>query len=66
MPKAPLDVSVTAHWLAIEGVQPAIPENAPVEGILPKLRCKISWLNDEFGLYQVIILVYHAEAGIIP
>lgn len=31
LPKAPLDTSVTSHWLAIEGVQPAIPENAPVE-----------------------------------
>lgn len=32
LPKAPLDTAVVAHWLAIEGVQPAIPENAPVEG----------------------------------
>ncbi|XWS11279.1 hypothetical protein CRYUN_Cryun38cG0070500 [Craigia yunnanensis] len=31
LPKAPLDISVTSHWLAIEGVQPAIPENAPVK-----------------------------------
>lgn len=30
--KAPLETSVTSHWLAIEGVQPAIPENASVEG----------------------------------
>lgn len=37
LPKAPLDVSVTSHWLAIEGVQPAIPENAPAEGILQNL-----------------------------
>ena len=42
MPKAPFDVSVAAHWLAIEGVQPAIPENAPVEGILTELRFKVS------------------------
>lgn len=33
LPKAPLDTSVTAHWLAIEAVQPAIPENAPVEAL---------------------------------
>ncbi|XP_074365535.1 transcription initiation factor TFIID subunit 6 [Apium graveolens] len=33
LPKAPLDTSVVCHWLAIEGVQPAIPENAPVEAI---------------------------------
>ncbi|BBN03112.1 transcription initiation factor TFIID subunit 6 [Marchantia polymorpha subsp. ruderalis] len=32
-PKAPLDTSVVAHWLAVEGVQPAIPENAPIEPI---------------------------------
>eukprot|EP00257_Ricinus_communis_P022399 XP_015582119.2 transcription initiation factor TFIID subunit 6 [Ricinus communis] len=31
LPKAPLDTSISVHWLAIEGVQPAIPENAPVE-----------------------------------
>ncbi|EOY12200.1 hypothetical protein QUC31_001698 [Theobroma cacao] len=29
--KAPLETSVTSHWLAIESVQPAIPENASVE-----------------------------------
>lgn len=31
--ETPLDTSVSAHWLAIEGIQPAIPENAPVEAI---------------------------------
>ncbi|XP_042521000.1 transcription initiation factor TFIID subunit 6 isoform X2 [Macadamia integrifolia] len=34
LPKAPLDTAVVAHWLAIEGVQPAIPENAPVEALV--------------------------------
>ncbi|KAE8733998.1 Transcription initiation factor TFIID subunit 6 [Hibiscus syriacus] len=29
--KAPIDTSVTSHWLAIEGIQPEIPENASVE-----------------------------------
>ncbi|XP_050247876.1 transcription initiation factor TFIID subunit 6 isoform X2 [Quercus robur] len=33
LPKAPLDAAVLCHWLAIEGVQPAIPENASVEVI---------------------------------
>uniref|UniRef100_A0A2P2JHP0 TATA box binding protein associated factor (TAF) histone-like fold domain-containing protein n=1 Tax=Rhizophora mucronata TaxID=61149 RepID=A0A2P2JHP0_RHIMU len=35
LPKAPLDTAVVCHWLAIEGVQPAIPENAPLEVVEP-------------------------------
>jgi len=27
LPKAPAPMSITGHWLAVEGVQPAIPEN---------------------------------------
>lgn len=29
LPKIPREVTYTAHWLAIEGVQPAIPQNPP-------------------------------------
>ncbi|XP_034238407.1 transcription initiation factor TFIID subunit 6 [Thrips palmi] len=29
LPKLPLDVTTRAHWLAIEGIQPTIPENPP-------------------------------------
>ncbi|KAK3158177.1 hypothetical protein QOZ80_2AG0133840 [Eleusine coracana subsp. coracana] len=34
LPKAPLDTAVVAHWLAIEGIQPAIPENPPIDAIV--------------------------------
>lgn len=33
LPKAPLEVTFRAHWLAIEGVQPLIPENPLPEGM---------------------------------
>ncbi|XP_010913968.1 transcription initiation factor TFIID subunit 6 [Elaeis guineensis] len=50
LPKAPLDTGVVAHWLAIEGVQPAIPENAPVEAIVAPSEIKRSEHSKEDGL----------------
>jgi len=29
IPKVPLEVTLRSHWLAIEGIQPAVPENPP-------------------------------------
>ncbi|KAJ7567434.1 hypothetical protein O6H91_02G146900 [Diphasiastrum complanatum] len=40
LPKAPLDTSVVAHWLAIEGVQPAIPENVSIDALAVLLEAK--------------------------
>ncbi|KAK1402449.1 Transcription initiation factor TFIID subunit 6 [Heracleum sosnowskyi] len=40
--KALLDASIVCHWLEIEGVQPAIPENAPVEVITAPQETKKS------------------------
>ncbi|XP_058070769.1 transcription initiation factor TFIID subunit 6 [Magnolia sinica] len=50
LPKAPLDTAVLTHWLAIEGVQPAIPENAPVEALVAPSENKKSDHSKEDGL----------------
>ena len=66
LPKAPLDTAVVCHWLAIEGVQPAIPENAPVEGPSLKLKfivtvsvhshfCKICYFDLRGNIYIYIL-----------
>lgn len=31
LPKVPVEVGVIPHWLAIDGLQPAIPENEAIQ-----------------------------------
>ena len=48
MPKIPLATSLRAHWLAIDGVQPSIPENPPAaskEQLLKESTNPLSKLN---------------------
>jgi len=35
LPPCPLDTTITTHWLAVEGVQPAIRQNPSPEGEIP-------------------------------
>ena len=36
LPAPPAEASIATHWLSIDGVQPSIPENAPVGQPAPK------------------------------
>lgn len=47
LPKIPLDVTFTAHWLAIEGVQPAIPQNPTPNG--KENSCLISYVKLKYA-----------------
>mmetsp|Transcript_20274 Transcript_20274/g.56214 ORF Transcript_20274/g.56214 Transcript_20274/m.56214 type:complete len:544 (+) Transcript_20274:56-1687(+) len=38
LPQCPVEIGVMTHWLAVHGVQPDIPENAPLE---PKARKRV-------------------------
>ncbi|XP_043689998.1 transcription initiation factor TFIID subunit 6-like [Telopea speciosissima] len=59
LPKAPLDTAVVAHWLAIEGVQPAIPENAPVEALVAPPENKKSEHKEDAFPSEIKLPVKH-------
>lgn len=52
LPKAPLDTDIVCHWLAIEGVQPAIPENAPLEGFSLNLMSSVRVVKSFTEIFQ--------------
>lgn len=55
LPKAPLDTAVFCHWLAIEGVQPAIPENATVEGSFLTMSCmEVVMVNEHIFMLNIL------------
>lgn len=56
IPKLPQDVAIESHWLAIDGVQPAIPENPPpLNRDEQRLECidPLESLNDRAYHYGV-------------
>lgn len=46
LPPPPFEVRVRPHWLIIDGVQPAIPENTPVDAPRPAKRPKLQHPKD--------------------
>lgn len=42
LPACPVDYSLSIHWLAVEGVQPAIPQNPSIEVITKKRKPTIA------------------------
>ncbi|KAH7844649.1 hypothetical protein Vadar_030239 [Vaccinium darrowii] len=57
--KAPLDTSIVCHWLAVEGLQPTIPDNAPVEVIAATLDNKKPEQKDDGLSVDIKLPVKH-------
>ncbi|XP_010480190.1 PREDICTED: transcription initiation factor TFIID subunit 6b [Camelina sativa] len=52
LPNAPLDASITSHWLAIDGIQPSIPLNSPPQAISDLKRSE--YKDDVLAASQVL------------
>lgn len=40
LPRPPVEVGLLPHWLLVDGVQPAIPENAALDRSRPRKRAR--------------------------
>uniref|UniRef100_F4HVA6-2 Isoform 2 of Transcription initiation factor TFIID subunit 6b n=1 Tax=Arabidopsis thaliana TaxID=3702 RepID=F4HVA6-2 len=52
LPNAPPDASVFLHWLAIDGIQPSIPQNSPLQAISDLKRSE--YKDDGLAARQVL------------
>jgi transcription initiation factor TFIID subunit 6 len=52
LPNAPPDASVFSHWLAIDGIQPSIPQNSPLQAISDLKRSE--YKDDGLAARQVL------------
>ncbi|XP_058218812.1 transcription initiation factor TFIID subunit 6-like isoform X1 [Rhododendron vialii] len=59
LPKAPLDTAVVAHWLAIEGVQPTIPENVSIEALAVPTDHKKTDYKEDGALVDIKLPAKH-------
>lgn len=51
LPKVPIGPTISAHWLAIDGIQPRIPQN-PIQILPPKQ------INEKKkGLFDFLLLI---------
>ncbi|XP_023644732.1 transcription initiation factor TFIID subunit 6b isoform X3 [Capsella rubella] len=52
LPNAPPDASITSHWLTIDGIQPSIPQNSPLQAVSDLKRSE--YKDDVLAARQVL------------
>lgn len=50
LPKLPCEVTIRTHWLAVEGVQPSIPENVPPLSLSAQKELALSRLEQDLSM----------------
>nr|GMC49827.1 transcription initiation factor TFIID subunit 6-like [Ipomoea batatas] len=59
LPKAPLDTALVSHWLAVEGVQPSVPENPPHEALAAPQDNRMMEYKEDGGSVDLKLPVKH-------